>query len=1278
MLRSAYASPESFATFGDLLKYLRRRAELTQRDLAIAVGYSEPQISYLETNRRLPDVATVAARFLPVLELDDAPELGRRLVELAQAARREADPAPGVPPFKGLQYYDEADAARFFGREELTARLVARLEHPVPDRGMAPGAAGPDGPRFLAVVGASGSGKSSVLRAGVAAALSTTGRRVRIITPTAHPMSAFASVAAGADVTIVDQFEELFTLAAEGEERERFVNALLADACTPPADPNPACAPWVLIGLRADFYSECAQFSGLREALAQRQEYIGPMNAAELRRAIEEPARLGGWEFEPGLVDLVMRDTGDEPGALPLLSHALLETWTRRRGRTLTVSGYLASGGVRGAIAETAETVYNDELDPSQQAIARNIFLRLTELGEGTQTARRRASLTELLVRPEDEPRVESVLNRLTNARLITTSETTAEIAHEALIREWPTLRQWLQEDREAILLHRQIASTAQIWDAGGRGTDELYRGVRLGRALEWSAAHPRELNLLEQAFLDASRRLAEAEAAEQEAQRRRELEAAQKLAYAERERAAASARDARRLRRRAYGLGVALALVLMLLGTAFYLGGRARVSAAEAEQNARQAQIEQQVATARELAAASASNLSVDPERSILLALESVQTTATDGTVLPEAKSALHGAVAASRVRRTIHTAAKALTSVAVAPDGSQALLVGLDGTAAVWDLATGRQVRSLGSDNATDYGPSAAYTPDGGHLLLAAGDHTVRLWDLQSGRVALTLAGHDDTVTSVAISADGKTYATASADGTAKLWDAATGKLRLTLSGHKGLVDAIALSADGRRVYTGGDEDGTAIAWDAATGERLYTFSGQSAVTGVEAIAVSPDGKQVATGEFDTTVRVWDDTGKLLHTLFGHSSQVVSVAFSPDGKYLASGSEDGVAKLWDPATGQEVLRLPGHTSGILGVAFTPDGSQLVTASRDGTARAWDVSPNGSREWLTIAGHSKQVFSVQFSPDGTRAVTWGNDGTTKVWDAGSGRLLLTLTHKPDARYSPNAVYSPDGKRLALADANAARIVDASNGAQLLTLPQRASATDWIAFGPDGARLAVGSEDGKVGIYDSGSGALVVKLVGHTDAIQQLAFSPDGTRVGTASSDGTAKLWDAMSGKALLTLKVGVRMNGIAFSPDGTRVATTSNEGTAKLWDASTGKLLLTLAGHSGTAFGVAFSPDGKLLATTSVDRTVKVWTLPAPGQQLTEPLTLLGHTGAVYRAVFSPDGRRLATASRDGTSRVYAVPITDLVTLARQRVTRGLTQDECEKYLHVSQCPAG
>jgi WD40 repeat protein/class 3 adenylate cyclase len=1215
-------------------------------------------------------------------------------------------PTPGEAPFKGLQFFDVEDSDLFFGRETLTAKLMNRLQ----------------GANFLSVIiGASGSGKSSLVRAGLVPTLkkASANRQVHILTPTAHPLEALAieltqaseSVTAAATLMddlskdprslhfflsrqaqtrqdqtrnsshtllVIDQFEELFTLCRDEFEREAFIDNLLA-ALTPAPLPlgeerKGEGNLTLIITLRADFYAHLAQYPELRDAVAQQQEYIGPMTTEDLRRAIEEPARLGHWEFEPGLVDLILRDVGDEPGALPLLSHALLETWKRRAGHRLTLKGYADAGGVHGAIAHTAESVYQN-LSLSEQTIVRNILLRLTEFGEGTEDTRRRATLDELWSHAEDADQVRAVLNKLAEARLVTLSEDSAEVAHEALIREWPKLREWLSQDREGIILHRNLTEAAHEWELLERDAGSVYRGARLAQANEWSALNPKALNVQERMFLDASNMQAKGEEQEREAGLQRERDAAVELAETQRNSASRL-----QIRNRVITSVGAIAVILAILAGLFGV---------QSNQNAISAQAQQQVAFERELAGSAINNLAVDPERSILLALQAANFSIQNGQpVLTEAQDALHRSIQTSRILITLKGHTSGVWSVTVNRAGTQLATISQDGTAKVWDVATGQVLATLPTNLTENLGGTGVvFSADGKQLLTVSGDNSAILWDIATSQALFTLKGHTALVSSVAISPDGKLFATASDDKSVKLWDADTGKEMITLTGHDGEALVLAFSADGKRIYAGSDADGYAIAWDVATGKELFRFSGQAIVFGVDAIAASPDGARLATGEFDTTVKVWDSAdGTLLLTLFGHSSQVVSVAFSADSKYLASASEDGSVKLWDAETGKALFTLSGHTSGVLSVAFSPDGNQLYTASRDGTVKIWNVSPTAGSDWLNLVGHTDRVYSVAYRPDGKQLATLSQDGSVKIWDAVSGQELRTIALQnflSAGNGVPGGIsYSPDGKRLVFCDDQIVSIVDATSGAEILTLPPFKNPTVDVVFSHDGIQIAAASREGTIGIFDSSTGKLILEFLASRSVdvyVQRIAFSPDGKHIASANEDGLY-VWDATTGKNLLTFSghgAGIRSSGIAFSPDGKWIASSGNDGTIKVWDSETGAEIFTLAGHTGSTFGVAFSPDGQYLATSSVDRTIKIWKLPKAGEQVPEPLTLYGNTGAVYQVAFSPDGTRIVSVGRNPIVRVYELNIEDLIALAKSRVTRALTDLECQKYLHVDACPA-
>jgi WD40 repeat protein/DNA-binding SARP family transcriptional activator len=1226
--------------------------------------------------------------------------------------RLDEAPAPGEPPYKGLQYFGQADAELFFGRELLTAKLVARL-------------APAKGDRFLAVVGASGCGKSSLVRAGLISALQRStapaenGRRpagdslpladgpewlVHVITPTTHPLEALAasltrdaeSVTAATTLAdslasdprslyfyvrrqaprtssllllVVDQFEELFTLCQSSSERQAFVDNLLTAV--------ELGGPFMLvIALRADFYAHCAQFAALRHALESRQVYIGPMSDDELRRAITGPAEQGGWAIEPGLVELLLQEVGDEPGALPLLSHALLETWRRRRGRTLTLLGYSESGGVRGAVAQTAEQVLQ-ALDSEQQTIARNIFLRLTRLGDGTLDTRRRAQRDELVSRPEDAPAVEAVLRILADARLVTTSEDTVEVAHEILIREWPTLRGWLDENRADLRLHRHLTETAQAWARRGHDPGELYRGARLAQASERAEARASALNPLEREFLEASKELAQRRESEREAARQRELEAARRLAEAEKQRAEEQVRSSRRLRWLALGLAALLLL--------------ASLSALFALQQTKRAEHETRQATGRELAAAAVGNLGVDPERSALLALQAVtETYSVDGTVLPEAEDALHQAVQALRVKFTLFSTG----GVAFSPDGTRLATTDLDGTAKIRDATSGQELLTLSGH--TDEVMNLAFSPDGTRLATTSHDGTAKIWDTVSGEELLTLAGHTAPLVSPAFSPDGARLVTTSFDGTAKIWDTVSGEELLTLP-HDTFTAGPDFSPDGSLVAIADVDAAVAKVWDASTGEPFLTLEGH--VDGVNEVAFSPDGTRLVTAGSDSTAKMWDleasaaaGSGEELFTLYGHSGFVYAVDFSPDGTRVASASTDGTAKVWDGATGRELLTLVGHGAPIPNVAFSSDGKRLITGGADGTAKVWDITPEGSREWLTLGGHTDLVFGIDYDPEGKRLASSSWDGTAKVWDTGSGQELLTLAGHADRLAS--IAFSPEGTRLATASYDGtAKVWDSRSGEELLTLEGHTNRIFGIAYSPDGTRLATASQDGTAKVWDvSAAGEELFTLADpNGSALWRIAFSPDGTRLATATEEGIARIWDVSatsSGRLLHTLAGHTdRVVGLAFSPDGARLATASFDATVRVWDldVSDGKELATLSGHNAAVWDVAFSPDGTLLATSSFDGVARLWdvstvldvAMEGTGSTVSgQELLTLHHNNAGPDLAFSPDGKHLATTNT-GAVHIYVLPIEELVALARSRLTRTWTAEECQRYLHLDQCPS-
>ena len=796
-----------------------------------------------------------------------APNPAYRPPEDAPTGQDAAELGGDVCPYPGLAAFRTGDARWFFGRERVTTELVGRL------------AARLDHARPLVLVGASGSGKSSLLRAGLLPALSTgtllvPGSRTwprLLLTPTADPVGelaahiarlagvepgvvraelladpdgfaatvreALAAWAGGGEISgarvvlVVDQFEETFLRCTEDQDRQVFIHALCAAAGAGDGALGGEPPALVVLGMRADLYDRCATYPQLLPALQDGQVVLGPMRSAELRAAIERPAHAAGLTLEPGLVETLLSELGAgngsagtgastpvyDPGALPLLAHALQATWEHREDRTLTMAGYRATGGIRGAVANTAETTFQG-FDSATQQAARRLLLRMVQIGDGVADTRLRADRNTLISNSPDPAAASTVFDAFARVRLITTDEDAAEITHEALLRAWPRLRGWIDADRAGLYVHQQLTEAAQRWDRDGRPVSTLYRDTTLAVAQDWAQEpdHYSDLGTVERDFLTASQAL-----------RARQQQAVQRRAH-----------RARQL--------ITSLVVLLLLSLA---GG---------------------------------------------------------GIVLYRSIFA-HRPIAVLKG----HTAA--VSSVAFSPDRHALATASADHTARLWDISDPHHSRSLSTlIGHTNTVQSVAFSTDGHTLATASADGTARLWDISDPRHPTslsTLTGHTNQVNSAAFSPDGHTLATASADHTARLWDISDPhhpRSLSTLTGHTDYVNSVAFSPDGRTLATA-SADYTVRLWNVTDparptplGEPLTDYTSY-----VNSVAFTPDGHTLATASADRTVRLWNVTDPAqptpLGTLTGPTGVVNSVALSADGHTLATGRADGTAQLWN-----------------------------------------------------------------------------------------------------------------------------------------------------------------------------------------------------------------------------------------------------------------------------------------------------------------------------------------------------------------------------------------
>ncbi|MCP4103941.1 MAG: TIR domain-containing protein, partial [Desulfobacteraceae bacterium] len=1172
------------------------------------------------------------------------PEYKSGIRKILEVLKPEKEiPLEILNPYRGLEAFREQDSPYYFGRDAVIRNLQNTVQKQP----------------FVAVIGASGSGKSSLVFAGLTPCLknpseSSSGKEwiIASFRPKNQPFNNLAlalipllykdKLEQAEQLTkftekldkgniglsqvvqliiqehvgkrfllIADQFEELYTLNPDKDLQRRFVDALLKGLSANDFT--------LLLTMRADFMGQAIAYTPFAEALnVYKPVILPPMKETELRLAIEKPAGKLGVRLEPGLADLILKDLGNEPGNLPLLEFALTQLWEQQTFRQLTHEAYKNIGGVNQALARYADSVYAEFTEEEQKQI-RQIFVQLVNPGQGTEDTRQVATFEQV----KEENR--NLITKLADKRLIVTGrneetkQKTVEVVHEALIRYWQPLKNWVGEDREFRVWQERLRSTIKQWNEKNQDEGALLRGASLTEAEEKLNQYAEKINPVEIAYVEVSIALREKEIKEKERARR------------EREKLRLGVN---------WVFGVSLVVALIFSGE-IWLKSResnrnlqqAKINEIEANRNLQQAKI-------NEVEALSQSSyvllLSGGNDLEALIASVKAGKRAKQVNLSAELKHQM-----LSNFREVIYGVREInrlkgfAGSVAFSPDGKKFA------SGKLWDIAEGRQLAVL-------TGHSVVFDPDGKVLVLEKSDKTIKLFDIEEKKQIAQLTGRTYRFLNFAFSLDGKMlavgyYSIFAENSTIMLWDTQRKKEIAEIKGHTSQVENIAFSPDGKMLAF--ESDRTIRIWNIAERKQIAELKEHtSSFLTSSSIAFSPDGKMIASGSDDKTIKLWSIAEKKQITvLTGHTDSVNTVAFSPDGKILASGSDDNTIKLWDIAGKKQITELTGHADDVKNVAFSPDGKMLASGSDDNTIKLWDIA--GKKQITELTGHTDDVKNVAFSPGGQMLASRGDDRTIKLWSIIEKKQIAQL-----ARHSVNTfAFSPNRKLLASEDNDNTIILwDIAAKKQIAQLTGHTS----IAFSSDGKIFVSTTHDNAIRLWDIAENKQIAELKGHTSPILSVAFSPDGKIFASGSSDRSVIIWGITEKKQITELlHDGLKAPGtddvkipwtydliVAFSPDGKMLASGSGGRSVKLWDIAEKKQITELTGHADSVNTFAFSPDGKMLASGCEDNTIKLWDI-AEKKQIAE---LTGHTDEVNSVAFSPDEKMLASGSNDNTIKLW------------------------------------
>ncbi|MFN6538712.1 MAG: caspase family protein [Nostoc sp. EkiNYC01] len=1101
-------------------------------------------------------------------------------------------------PYRGLEAFDKQHAKFFFGRQKVVNHIQQKL----------------DLAKFVPIIGASGSGKSSVVRAGLIPQLDESEWQVlEPIKPGFEPLNnlrgAFKQFFQGAKkekqlkdlieneqkglsaiienlpgsaklLLVVDQFEEVFTGGASQQEKQRFIDLLTQ--VVEITDSRLA----VVITMRADFLEPCLQYPSLTQLIQTQAVFMPPLAGVDLKDTIAEPAKLQGHSVEERLVLKILEDVKQEPGFLPLLEFALTKLWDKRdrNKHQLTLEEYEKLGELTGALNLHAENVYLyqdfEEESPSAERTQQEkewigrIFLRLVRTGEGEKDTRQRQPKATLLNIAGDDANQRQELNELIDGeaglvkgRLLVTGkdekgEAWIDLAHEALIEGWQQFAEWRQQDRDLRRLSDRLEDTRREWLNKRQDDKYLMQGGLLAEVRDsWQQL---------QVYLQSPQ--------EDEDFYQR-----------------SDAREKDRI--------------------------------AELERALTESQLREKAARVEYL-------VSVQPLNALVLAIQAMgeNQEKLPQHILTSVQSSLNRVMNKVRVSIPFFGHEYGVNSVAISADGQTIVSGGTDGTVRLWNFQ-GHPLAEpfFGHENNVN---SVAISADGQAIVSGGIDSTVRLWNFQGHSPAEPFRGHEGEVKSVAISRDGQTIVSGGQDGTVRLWNLQGHPLTEPFRGHEGEVKSVAISRDGQTIVSGG-YDGTVRLWNLQGHPLAEPFRGP----GNASVAISSDAKTIFSGGYDGTVKLWsiEGNGNTLSKAFrADEAYVDSVAISSDGETIVSGGYDGTVRLWDRYGNPLGEPLRGHENNVYSVAISPDGLTIISSGIDGTVRLWDIQSYALGELFRI--HEGGVLSVAISADSKQIVTGGINGTVGLWDY-QGHSLAEALVNHESNVDSVAI-SSDGQTI---------VSGSSDGTvQLWNLQGHPLAEPFVghkrvvssvAISSDGQTIVSGSGDGTVRLWNRQGHPLAEPFRGDRGGVNCVAISPDGQTILSGAYDGTLQLWN-LQGHPLLEPSRGYEggVVSLAISSDGQTIVSGGGDGTVRLWDFQGHPLAEPFRGHEDWVNSVAISSDGQTIVSGGHDGTVRLWDFQ--GRPLAEPF--LGHKTRVIFVAISPDKQTIVSGDDYGTVRLW------------------------------------